>query len=93
MCVADNVSHRYDEQQQILTRDQKEKPDKWERGIRGERHSPSEIRRWRTRAVALVGWARSGVAVGIGSLCKHRNNDQLMSSGVVTSRGNTYHHL
>ena len=35
MCVADNVSHRYDEQQQILTRDQKEKPDKWERGIRG----------------------------------------------------------
>lgn len=34
MCVADKVSHRYDEQQQIMTRDQKKKPDKWERGIR-----------------------------------------------------------
>ena len=90
MCVANKVSHRYDEQQQMMTRDQK-RPDKWERGIRG-RHSPSKIRKWRTRAVALVRWAHSGVVVGIGSLCKHREDHQLRSGGVGTIYKNTYHH-
>jgi len=61
MCVADKVSHRYDEQQQMMTRDQI-------MGTRHKgRHSPSEIRKWRTPAVAQVGWAHSGVVVGIGS--------------------------
>ena len=42
--------------------------------------------------IALVGCA-CGVTVGIGSLCKHRENYQLMSGGVARSHGNTYHHF
>ena len=42
--------------------------------------------------IALVGCA-CGVTVGIRSLCKHRENYQLISGGVARSHGNTYHHF
>lgn len=61
VCVADKVSHMYEEQQQIMTRDQRN----GNGTMNKERHSPSEIRRWRTRAVALVRSADLGVVVGI----------------------------